>query len=106
MAVCATALRSEEVALADLGGVDFQHEVRLSVPDWTAWTHVSERLCGAGAEVHALQLTRVCAGFDVRCRLKAVSAEAARGLVHGLLNEGVAQRGVVEHLVLRARSTP
>jgi hypothetical protein len=91
---------SEDAALADLPGVEFQHDVHLSVRDWSAWTAVSDRLSLAGADVHALQLARSDGGFDVRCRLKQVSAEAARALLNALLNEGIAERGNIEHLVL------
>lgn len=90
----------EDAALADLPGVEFQHDVHLAVRDWSAWTAVSERLSSAGADVHALNLARSGGGFDVRCRLKRVSAESARALIDALLNEGIAERGNVEHLVL------
>jgi hypothetical protein len=53
-----------------------------------------------------MRLTRAGTGFDLRCRLKRVTAEAARTLVAGLLDDGVAERGGVEHLVLGARGAP
>lgn len=95
---------SEDAALADLKGVEFQHDVRLAVRDWSAWTLVSERFSSAGADIHALQLARSDAGFDVRCRLKQVSAGSARALLDALLNDGIAERGTVEHLVLAKES--
>jgi hypothetical protein len=96
---------SEDAALADLPGVEFQHDVHLAVRDWAAWTAVSERLSLAGADVHTLQLARSEGGFDVRCRLKRVSAASARALLDALLDEGVAERGNVEHLVLAKGAT-
>ncbi len=104
MAVCADVCRSEEDALAELGGVSLQHDVHLAVPDWAAWLRVSETLSRAGAEVRTLRLTREDAGFAVRCRLQSVSAEAARTLVEGLLSDGLAQRAAIEHLVLAAKA--
>jgi hypothetical protein len=94
---------SEDAALADLQGVEFQHDVHLAVRDWAAWTTVSERFSCAGVDVLALQLARSGGGFDVRCRLKQVSAQSARDLVNALLDDGVAQRGSIEHLVLAKR---
>lgn len=93
----------EDAALADLPGVEFQHDVHLAVPTWTALTAVSERLSGAGADVLALQVARSDGGFDVRCRLKQVSAQSARDLVNTLLDDGLAERGSIEHLVLAKR---
>lgn len=100
---CAT---GDEAALARLGGAEFHHEVQLAVPDWASWLRVGERLSEAGAEVHALHLTRAGAGFDVRCRVKRVSAELARALVRDFLHDGLAERGTVEHLVLASRQAP
>ena len=94
---------NEDAALADLSGVEFQHDVHLAIRDWTAWTAVSERLSGAGADVLALQLARSDGGFDVRCRLKQVSAQSARDLLNTLLDDGIAERGSIEHLVLAKR---
>lgn len=94
---------SEDAALADLPGVEFQHDVHLAVRDWTVWAAVSERLSCAGADVHALQVTRSGGGFELRCRLKQVSAQSARDLVNTLLDEGIAERGSIEHLVLAKR---
>jgi hypothetical protein len=96
---------SEDAALADLPGVEFQHDVHLAVRDWTAWTAVSERLSCAGADVLALQVARSGGGFDVRCRLKQVSAQSARDLLNTLLDDGLADRGSIEHLVLPKRAT-
>ena len=91
---------NEDAALADLSGVEFQHDVHLAVRDWTALTAVSERLSRAGADVLALQVARSGGGFDVRCRLKQVSAQSARDLLNTLLDDGIAERGSIEHLVL------
>ena len=104
MAVLKSASRkNEDAALADLPGVEFQHDVHLAVRDWSAWTAVSERLSGVGADVLALQVARNDGGFDVRCRLKRVSAHSARALLDELLNDGIADRGSIEHLVLAKR---
>jgi hypothetical protein len=86
----------------DLPGVEFQHDVYLEIRDWTAWSAISERLTAAGADIHALQLQRRDGGFELRCRLKRVSETAARALIQALLDEGVADRGEVEHLILTA----
>lgn len=94
---------NEDAALADLSGVELEHDVHLAVRDWTAWTTVSERLSGVGADVLALQVARSDGGLDVRCRLKQVSAQSARDLVNTLLDDGVAERGSIEHLVLAKR---
>lgn len=94
----------QDAALADLPGVEFQHDVSLAVRDWSAWTAVSERFSALGADVQALQVARSDGGFDVRCRLKRVSAQSARALLDGLLSEGIAERGNVEHLVLAKRT--
>ncbi|WP_158766907.1 hypothetical protein [Terricaulis silvestris] len=51
----------------------------------------------------ALQLARSDGGFDVRCRLKQVSAQSARDLLNTLLDDGLAERGSIEHLVLAKR---
>lgn len=90
----------EDAALGDLRGVEIQHDLHLAVRDWNAWTAVSERLSSAGADIHALQLARNDRGFSVRCRLTRVSPEAVRALTTALLDEGIAERGEVEHLVL------
>lgn len=94
----------EDSALADLPGVEFQHDLRLAVRNWAAWTAVSERFSGAGADVLALQVARSDGGFDVRCRLKQVSAQSARDLLNTLLDDGLAHRGSIEHLVLPKRA--
>jgi hypothetical protein len=91
-------------AFADLAGVELQHDLNLAIEKWTDWSAIAERVSALGAEVHALQLARADGGFSVRCRLKRVSADAARALTYSLLDEGVAVRGSVEHLVLTARA--
>jgi hypothetical protein len=95
---------SEAAALADLSGVEFQHDVHLALRDWRGWTTVSERFSCAGVDVVAVQLARSGGGFDVRCRLTQVSAQSARELINTLLDDGIAERGSIEHLVLAKRS--
>jgi len=90
----------EGAAFADLLGVDFQHDLQLTIRDWTVWADISERLSTAGADVRALQLSRSDGGFHVQCRVKRVSEASVRGLVDALLDDGVAVRASVEHLVL------
>jgi hypothetical protein len=101
MADCESARSAHEgKALEELRGVEIEHELHLVVRDWLAWTAVSERLSLAGADIHTLHLARNDRGFSVCCRLKRVSPEAARALTTALLNEGIAERGEIEHLVL------
>lgn len=95
-----TCQANADAALADLAGVEFHHDLRLAVPDWAAWSDISKRLHAAGADIQALYLARSEHGFSVRCRLRHVSEAVARTLVRGWLDEGLAQRGDVEHLVL------
>ncbi len=106
MDVCESPVRaSEDRGLGELAGFEFQHDLSFSIPDWTAWTVISERIAAVGANIHALQLTRRDEGFSVRCRLERASAEAARALVAGLLDDGLADRGDVEHIVFAKRFT-
>lgn len=91
---------SDDAALANLAGVELQHDLHLSIRDWTAWVSVSDRLAAAGADVHALQLARGDGGFHVRCRLKKVSAQSARTLFNDFFDAGIAQSGNIEHLML------
>ncbi len=104
MKVCETPLRAnEDRGLDELAGFNVQHDLSFSIPDWSAWTVISERIASIGANIHALQLTRRDEGFSVRCRLERASSEAARALVTGLLNDGLADRADVEHVVLAKR---
>lgn len=91
---------TDDGAFADLAGVELQHDLHLSVRKWTDWSVIAERVAIAGGEVHALQLARAGDVFSVRCRLKRISADAARSLIDGLLDERLAERATVEHLVL------
>lgn len=97
MSVCDVATVAEVGALS---GLELQHDFYLTVGDWNAWHDVSERLVGAGAELHSLQVSRQSGGLSVRCRIKKVSSEGARALSNGFLNEGLAQSSTVEHLML------
>lgn len=100
MEVCETPARAnEDRGLGELAGFNVQHDLTLSIPNWTAWTVISERIASTGANIHALQLTRREEGFSVRCRLERASSETARALVSGLLDDGLADRADVEHIV-------
>lgn len=101
MGACKNACEAnEETAWADLAGVDIQHDLHLALRDWTAWSAIAERLASAGADVQSLQLARSEDGVSVRCRLNRVTPQSARALIGSLLDEGIAERGGVEHLVL------
>lgn len=99
MSVCEVR-RSEDPDVGPLGGLDLQHDLYLSVDDWRAWTEVSTRLLEAGADIQNVQITRQNSGFSARCRFAGLAAEAVRQLSAGLLDEGVATRAQVEHLLL------
>lgn len=91
-----------EIEAGGLAGLELQHDLYLALPDWRAWEAVSGRLTSAGAELQSLQISRQGEGFSARCRLKQLSSEAARGLSDRLLDDGLAQRASVEHLMLAA----
>lgn len=103
MGLCTDTPRALEPTLNDLAGVEFQHDLHLVVRDWAAWTAVSERLARAGANIHALRIARGGDEYNVHCRLEQISAEEARDLTSAFLDEGVAERGNVEHLVVAKR---
>lgn len=104
MEVCEPPLRAnEDRGLGELAGFNVQHDLSFSIPNWTAWTVISERIASIGANIHALQLTRRDEGFSVRCRLERASSECARALVTGLLDDGLADRADVEHIVFAKR---
>ena len=81
-------------------GLELQHDLYLTLTDWTVWEHVSTRLIAIGADLQSLQISRQGDGFSARCRLKRLSSEAARGLSGGLLDAGLARQASVEHLML------
>ena len=83
-----------------LAGLDLQHDLYLTLTDWTVWDAISDRLIEAGAELHSLQISRQGDAFNARCRLKRLSSEAARALTGRLLDAGLAQQASVEHLML------
>lgn len=102
MSVCeaVTLPRNAEPDFGGLSGLELQHDLYLTLGEWTAWNEVSSRLVAAGAELQNLQISRQNEAFSVRCRLKGLSSEAVRGLSGGLLDNGVAQCASVEHLML------
>ncbi|MGH6950769.1 MAG: hypothetical protein ACREH4_07840 [Vitreimonas sp.] len=81
-------------------GLELQHDLYLTLTDWTAWEFVSSRLIELGADLQSLQISRQGDGFSARCRVKRLSSEAARDLSGGLLDAGVARQASVEHLML------
>lgn len=89
-----------DLALNDLSGVAFQHDLHLVVRDWAAWTTIADRLAREGANIHALHVARRAQEYSVFCRLERISAQTARGLTAAFIDEGVAARGNVEHLVI------
>lgn len=91
---------SASIELGGLAGLELQHDLYLTLPHWRGWDSVSNALTGAGAEVQSLQISRQSDGWNARCRLKSLSSEAVRGLADRLLDEGVALRASVEHLML------
>lgn len=102
MSVCEAVTRQPDADpdLGGLSGLELQHDLYLTLGNWTAWNEVSARLAGAGAELQSLQISRQNDVFAVRCRLKGLSSEAVRGLSGGLLDQGLAQGASVEHLML------
>lgn len=106
MRVC-EAVTSRDPDVAALRGLDLQHDLYLSLRDWRAWNAVSARLIDAGADLLNIQIHRQGEAFSVRCRFKGLASEAARAFSAGLLDEGVATRAQVEHLLLArgARTT-
>ena len=88
-----------------LAGLDVQHDLFLSMSDWSQWGAISPLLQDIGGEVESLNLARHANGYSARCRLRRVSAEAARALTARLLDDGLVERASVEHLVLGAKAT-
>jgi hypothetical protein len=86
--------------LGGLAGLDLQHDLYLTLTDWTVWDAISDRLIEAGADLHSLQISRQGDAFSARCRLKRLSSEAARALTGRLLDGGLVQQASVEHLML------
>lgn len=101
MGLCTGARETNvDLALDDLTGVCFQHDLHLVVRDWASWTAIAARLAQAGANIQALHVARRAQEYSVFCRLERISDAAARQLTAAFVDEGVAERGSVEHLVL------
>ncbi|HYD86884.1 MAG TPA: hypothetical protein VEA80_05375 [Vitreimonas sp.] len=101
MSVCETVGSTKpDAELGALAGLELQHDLYLTLGDWRSWSDISGRLVVAGAELQSLQISRQNEAFAVRCRLKGLSSEAARGLSGGLLDQGLASCCSVEHLML------
>ncbi len=103
MSVCVHVSR-EDAAKEDncgaLAGLELQHDLYLTLTDWTAWREISNSLIELGADLQSLQISRQGEGFSARCRLKRLSSDAARALSGRLLDAGVAEQASVEHLML------
>jgi hypothetical protein len=82
-----------------LPGLELQHDLHLTLRHWSSVGAVTQTLSEAGAEVHALNLSRHADACVLRCRVKAISARRARELADslGALLTGAAS---VEHLML------
>jgi hypothetical protein len=94
------ALGNSPHELSQLADLDLQHDLLLTLSEQTDWSVIADLLRRAGADVQQLQLTRLDRGVAVRCRLKCISPEGARAFTHALLDNGLAERAHVEHLVL------
>lgn len=105
MGVCEGAVRSdEERALGGLPGLDIEHALHMSIRDPGAWSIISDRISTLGGASLGARLSQLDEGVDVRCRIRGVSERAVRALVAALLDEDLAQRASVEHLVLPKRA--
>lgn len=82
-----------------LPGLELQHEMLISLKDWSGVGVITQRLSDEGAEIHALTLHRHGGAFVVKARVKAISSSRARAFVNDLapLLSGPAW---VEHLML------
>ncbi len=82
-----------------LPGLELQHELLLSLRDWSSAVSVLQRLSDAGADLHALSINPQPGGFALKCRVKAISVARVRAFVAEL---GVFVPGAacVEHLIL------
>jgi hypothetical protein len=100
MSACERESEAEEWLAGALPGVELQHELSLSLRDWTAWSETSRRLLDAGAELVGVQISRQGERLQGRCRIKAISASAARRIAAKLSSEGLAEHASVEHLML------
>jgi hypothetical protein len=89
-----------ETETDELPGVELQHDLSISVRDWSAWIEASRRLQDAGAELVGVQMARRGEALHGRCRIKAISAPAARAIAAALNDEGLAEHAHVEHLML------
>lgn len=102
MTICELKPRTNvaELEIGGLAGLELQHDIYLTLPDWRGWEEVSSALSAAGADVQTVQISRQPEGFSVRCRFKRVSSETARNLSGQFLDTGLARNASVEHLML------
>jgi len=82
-----------------LPGLELHHDLHLTLKHWSSLGAVTQRLSDAGADVHALSLSRHADICVLRCRVKAISARRARELADGLRGFLVGAASV-EHLML------
>lgn len=82
-----------------LPGLEVQHELLLTLRDWSSAALIVQRLSDAGAELHALSINPQAGAFILKCRVKAITASRARRFV-AELGAFVAGAACVEHLIL------
>jgi hypothetical protein len=82
-----------------LPGLELQHDLHLTLKHWSSVGAVAQTLSDAGAEVHALSLSRHADNCVLRCRVKSISARRARELADALRDFLVGSASV-EHLML------
>lgn len=104
MAAAVNAYEANE-DLGELTGVSIQHEMHLAIGDWASWSVISKRFEAAGAAVSDPRVTRNADDISVRFLVERVSAHAARALLGKLLDDGLARRGAVEHVLLAKQAT-
>ncbi len=100
MSVCDHGTTKREPEFGALPGLELQHDLYLTVRDDSDGQEVWRRLAEAGAELQSLQIIRQDEAFSLRCRIKSVSSDAARGFCAKLIVDDIAQFSSVEHLML------
>lgn len=83
-----------------LPGLELQHDVHALLGSWRDWDEIARRLTDAGADLHALTMSRQADGVNVRFRIKKISAGRARTFCAALQADGFVCRVSVEHLML------
>jgi len=81
-------------------GLELSHDMQFLLAEWGAWERIAHRLHIAGAEFHALSMTRQADGVYARCRVKRLSSQRARAICDEVRDSGLARQAQVEHLML------